>query len=295
MSASGEIDSTQSSIRTTVRGFKMINRLATFALVTTLITGSFFLTGRPAEALMMSPYQVDLSAKPGQSAITTFRIVNDSNIPITIRGYAHDIIYDAKKNKESFVPPRSKDSVALRTRFDPPVFKLGALQGKSVKVSVKMPENVKEGQYVMVFFETVADQDKAKDKKKKAITAKMVFSTRLGARYMVSVDGVSTYQGKIDQIKIQPPTATKPLGVGIRVANTGNTHFWAQGYVNIVNEGGEFVGQMALERQVIYPKRKGVFISRWSGDLDPGKYSALITLTYANQKSITVERPFTVN
>jgi hypothetical protein len=117
---------------------------------------------------------------------------------------------------------------------------------------------------------------------------------RLGCLVMLEAEKTQDYKVEFGEMKIDAPTATEPLTVHIPIANGSNTHIFPQPRITVLNAEKKMVGKAEGDSKRFLPGQKFTMDLKWSGDLKPGDYSSVVTVTYGRDKVETRVLPFTV-
>jgi P pilus assembly chaperone PapD len=156
-----------------VIGLGNVSRISSLAL---LMTG--LLWGGVAQAqINLSPLSIDVQAKKGQAS-GVIDISNTSNSVFRARIYAEPFTYDRENGFK--VLTTSPNDLRPYLRFSPQELNLPPGELRRVRMTVKLPANLPDGEYrVMIFTEPLTDLSTDK----KANTATIV--TRIGSALYV--------------------------------------------------------------------------------------------------------------
>ena len=80
--------------------------------------------------------------------------------------------------------------------------------------------------------------------------------------------------------------------------NRGNAHAKVRGAFAILDANGKLAGRGSLDEKKLLPTQRKTISSKWSGELRPGDYTAIVTLSYDHvgmePTSLVQEIPFRV-
>ncbi len=115
-----------------------------------------------------------------------------------------------------------------------------------------------------------------------------MFTTVEGSEYNVEIMGG----------RITPPTASSELEMTLDLRNRGTAHAKVRGAYAILNAAGTLAGRGKIEEKTYLPTQRKILSSKWSGELPPGNYTCLVTLSYnrvgLEPTSLLYEIPFVV-
>ncbi len=115
---------------------------------------------------------------------------------------------------------------------------------------------------------------------------------------MLTTDEGSEYDVEIMGGRITPPTASSELEMTLDLQNRGTAHAKVRGAYAILNAAGTLAGRGKIEEKTYLPTQRKNLNSRWSGELAPGNYTCVVTLSYnragLEPSSLSHEIPFTV-
>ena len=97
---------------------------------------------------------------------------------------------------------------------------------------------------------------------------------------MLATEDASEYNIEIMGGKASPPTASSPLEMNIDVRNRGIVHARVRGVFAILDAKGVLAGRGKIEDTKCLPGQRNMMKVSWTGELQPGKYTAVMTLSY---------------
>jgi hypothetical protein len=201
-----------------------------------------------------------------------------------------DLWYDEKTNDKQFPPPGSTPrSAGGWIEVVPRTFIVPAQGTAKVKVIITPPLDAKGGYYAVVFVESKPELAQAETAERQAIYANI----RLGALIVLNAAGTEDYKIEVGGATLTPPGANQDLKIEFQLTNQGNTHIFPQAKVAILNDKKQLVARAENESKRFFPGQKDTMAVSWSSTLQPGSYTAILTLLYAN-KVYTQEFPFAV-
>jgi hypothetical protein len=97
---------------------------------------------------------------------------------------------------------------------------------------------------------------------------------------------------------ITPPTAASELTLSLDMRNRGNAHARVRGAFAILDASGQLAGRGTIDEKKLLPSQRKPVTAKWSGELKPGDYTAVVTLSYnrvgAGIASLAHEIPFKI-
>jgi hypothetical protein len=117
---------------------------------------------------------------------------------------------------------------------------------------------------------------------------------RLGALILLTAAGSERYDVTLDDIALNPPTATENLKVALRIANHSNTHIFPKTTLAVFDHDQRVVAKAEAPERRLLPGQTETFDVSWSGELPPGNYEGVLTVIYGGREVQTRSLPFTV-
>ena len=239
--------------------------------------------------LAISPAVIEMKVAPGQAVTSDITVSNPGTIPYHVSVYAWDMWHDGRHRR--YAPPGTfPHSLARRVAAAPSAFTLAAGQRQSVQLTVDVPRDAKGGQYAVVFFEMAAGEAAGTGH-----GPVLSIAGRIGASVIVDTGtaGASVKAGQVEQVVVDPPTASAPLRVTAEVFNSTETHLRPFATAVILRDRRP-VGRFTLPSVLLLPGQRGVLEGSWSGMLRSGEYRLLLTVVSSDAQAETLERRFRV-
>lgn len=249
-------------------------------------------------SVTISPASIDAKVKRGASYTQNFTITNNTGTRLLARCSFTDFWYDENNKRLNGRAGTLPRSASLWAQFSPAEIIVEPNSSAVVKAVVTVPQSVSGGYYTVPNFELnpVAGKAAAGENFSNVSTASigirfrglMMFTTEDGAEYNVEIMGG----------KISPPAISSELEINLDVRNRGTAHAKVRGSFAILNSSGALAGRGNIDEKRYLPTQRDFIKSRWAGDLSPGNYTCVITLTYnrvgLESTSLVYELPFTV-
>jgi hypothetical protein len=242
-------------------------------------------------SVWISPASLELLLRPGQTAIQECLVGNETDVDMKMKAYTWDF-WVSEKNEKIFGPPGSSPLPSLSNwvTFEPAEFTVKAHETAKVRMYLSVPGSAAGGYFGVAFFEGLApDVATAPGQPRIAV------SMRLGSLLTAAIDGTEHYQVAVESSEITPPTKTTELAFEIKLKNRSNVHLMVQGVLAIFDPAHRLVGKSRLQQQRFLPGQTDTVKAPYSGELKPGKYTAVLTLIYARDQSLVEEKSFTVD
>ncbi len=242
-----------------------------------------------ANALTISPHTVVIQTDSGQAGTTVINVINEGNATYQVNSYPWDIGFDKNGNR-IYKPIGSFNySIAKYVKINPEKFILKSKESQEVKVSIMLPKDMSGGNQAIAFFEAIPI-----DNLKVIKSDKLKMGIRLGGLLLQETKGTIKLASKIKKVDVILPTSTKPLILKLNVSNEGNSHIFASAMVAIMGINDTYIGQLSLNKILIFPKKNDTLIGTWNGVLSKGFYHALITYQYGEDKNIVIDKTIEV-
>jgi len=117
---------------------------------------------------------------------------------------------------------------------------------------------------------------------------------RIGVLVAVRVQGTGAESLALDGVEVSPPTESTPLEVDARVRNTGDVHLKPETRVVVLDGNAQVRAKLGERHPILLPGQEAFLRNQWGGALEPGDYTALVTVVFGEGQAATAERAFTV-
>jgi hypothetical protein len=242
------------------------------------------------QSLGLTPAEIRATFKPQQVMQFELNVSNDSDTPVAMRGSVMDLWYDPATNLKKFGTPGTlPHSAANWIAFVPPTFTVPAHGTGKVKVVVTPPADATGGSYAVLFVESKPELAQATPEGKPIYT-----NLRLGALVLLSAAGSEDYRIAVTDPRLTPPTANRNLELNVDLANQGNVHVFPEARLTIMNATKQVVGRIEGEIRRFFPGQKDSLKLTWAGDLPAGDYTAILTVSYGDNKVFTQTLPLQI-
>jgi len=250
------------------------------------------LTARPArgQSLALAPAEVIQTFTPGQPFKVEFSVSNASSQPIAVRTTVTDLWYNEKNEKTFGAAGSSPHSAANWIQFVPRVVTLEPRSSTKLTAFVTPPAGVRGGYYAVVFVESKPELVQPTTAQVQPVYANI----RLGALILLTAEGTETYDVKLTDVVLAPPTATDDLNLRITVANQSDTHVFPKASLAVFSSDKRLVAKAEAPEKRFLPGQTDSMTLTWSGRLPPGDYEGVLTVVYAGKQLETRSLPFKV-
>lgn len=243
----------------------------------------------------VTPAAIDAVVKRGSSYTQNFTVTNSTAVRMRFHCSAEDIWYDEQNNRLTGRSGTLPRSATLWTQFSPSEVIVEPNSSSIVKAVITIPQGVTGSFYTVPIFEGFpADKPVISQ----ISTATATIGIRFRGVMMLTTEEGSEYNVEIMGGRITPPTASSELEMNLDLRNRGTAHAKVRGAYAILNAAGKLAGRGEIKEKIYLPTQRKNLDSRWSGELPPGNYTCIVTLSYNRVKSdassITYEIPFTV-
>jgi len=240
-----------------------------------------------ALSLSLTPPSVDVVIPAGASAQVQVDVANGGDGALELRAYLYDWWHDETGTR--FHPPGTvQRSAALWSSVLPTRLQVAARSQDRFTLNLEPPDDAVGGYYAVLWVEAASVLDPASG------SPSLGVGGRIGVMISVRIQGTGTEALVVDGVDIQPPTDSTPLAVSAQVRNTGDVHLFPEARVVILDGEDQVSGRLDGERAFAFPGQDTTLEARWGGELEPGSYTALITVLYGEGQAATFERAFAV-
>jgi hypothetical protein len=247
-----------------------------------------------AQSVGISPASVDANVKRGSSYTQDFTITNSSGTRLRFSCSTEDLWYDEKGKRFSGRSGTLPRSASLWTQFSASEVIIEPRSSAVVKAVITIPKDSSGSFYTVPVFEGLP----AAPANAKTGTATATIGVRFRGLIMLTTTEGSEYNVEVMGGKITPPTSSTELQMSLDLRNRGTAHTKVRGVYAILNAAGKLSGRGTIGEKTYLPTQRKNIDSLWSGELPPGNYTSLITLSYNRAGlepfSLIYEIPFTV-
>lgn len=246
------------------------------ALISTfLLLGSNLALGQQASA-GVTPGSVEATVKPGSTYTQSYVLSNNGSAPLRFRASVIDYWYDANDVRVFGPAGTLPHSASNWIQFTPAEVLVGPHSSGTIKATVTIPAGARGGYYSMPVFEGLPAVSTTSEK--------TGASTAIGFRFrglmMLAIEGSNKYQLDLIGRKLSPPSATKPLELELQLRNNSTVHLRLRGSFAILDNLGAMAGRGKFEPVKVLPGQSKRMNLPWAGELSPGAFTALVTVTY---------------
>ena len=236
-------------------------------------------TQAQSESLGLTPAIVDANVKRGTTYNQTFTIANNTRTRLRFRCSLGDYWYGNNNERLMARAGTLPRSASPWVQFTPAEIIIEPNSSASVNAVITVPQAASGGYYTMPFFEG-EPADLPTDKSKRDSKAVSTFAVRLGGLLMLATEEGSEYNVEIMSGSVIPPTQASELEMRLNVRNRGTAHARLRGMFAILDQAGKVAGRGRIEEKPYLPGQHKTLEAAWAGDLKPGRYTAIVTLTY---------------
>lgn len=259
---------------------------------------SFGVARAQQNSLGVAPASVEATVKRGSTYTQTYTLFNNTAERLSFHCSVIDYWYDEANKRLTGRPGTLPRSASASVQFSPAELIVEPHGSATVKATVTVPLGAAGGYYTMPVFEAmpVRSEDASSSPGANAATASI--GIRFRGLMMLATADANEYNVEILGGKVSPPTGSTPLELGLEVRNRGTVHARAQGVFAILNTKGQLVGRGKAQDEKFLPGQRKTMRVPWAGELQPGRYTAVVTLSYdrvgMEPATLLYELPFEV-
>lgn len=247
-------------------------------------------------SVAISPASIDAKIKPGASHTQTFTITNGTDARLRFRASVADVWFDERNNRLNGRAGTLPRSAALWIQFAPPEIVVEPHSSAVVKAVITVPSSATGSFYAVPVFEGMSAGKSAPAVQTNVSTASI--GVKFRGLMMLTTEAGAEYNVEIINGKISPPTASTGLELELDLRNRGTAHAKVRGAFALLDAAGALVGRGGIEEKRFLPTQRSFVTSRWAGELPPGRYVVVVTLSYnrvgKEPVSLVHEIPFVV-
>jgi hypothetical protein len=229
-----------------------------------------------AQSLGLSPAMMDATVKRGATYTNTFTLTNGTNARLRVHCSVSDYWYDDHNQRMTGRAGTLPRSASLWVQFTPSEFIIEPHTSGSVNAVITIPQDANGGYYTAPIFETQPVDSSPPT----TGTAQAAITIRLQGLLSLTTQDATEYNVEIMTGQIAPPTVASPLEMNLDVRNRSTAHARVHGVFALLDASGKLAGRGKIEEKRYMPGQRASFKTAWVGELVPGRYTALITLSY---------------
>lgn len=247
------------------------------ALTAFLSSGSF--SQAHGQSLGISPVYVEAKVKNGATYKQAFTISNNSGARLRVKCSVGDYWYDENNQRVEGRAGTLPHSASLWVQFSPAVVTIEANASAKVNAVITVPLAATGGFYTAPIFEfEAADQPAGNQQAEATATASVAYS--FSGLLMLTTEGSTEYNLEIMNGSVTPPTSSSALEMQFDLRNRSTAHVRVRGVFAVLDAAGKLVGRGKINEKRYMPGQRDVLQTSWAGELGPGRYTAITTLTY---------------
>jgi hypothetical protein len=232
-------------------------------------------------SVAITPASIDAKVSRGSSYAQTFTLVNNTGTRLRFKCSVADMWYDEDNKRVAGLAGTSQRSASLWIQLSPEEIIVEPHSSGKVNAVVTIPGTAAGSYYSVPVFEAMPVEPLLPEAILSTVsTAKARIGLRFNGLMMLTTLDAAEYNVEIMGGRITAPSASTELALEIDIRNRGNAHVRVRGAFAILNSSGALVGRGAIEEQRFLPAQKNVLPGGWAGELPPGKYTSVITLSY---------------
>jgi hypothetical protein len=252
-------------------------------ILITVITLLLCYSTTPAQkiSVAITPASIDAKVTRGTTYSQKFTLVNDTGTRLRFKCSLADIWYDENNKRVDAPAGASQRSASSWIQLSPDDLVVEAHSSASVNAVISVPRSAAGSYYSVPVFEAMpADPVVAKATLMKESPANARIGLRFNALMMLTTLDAAEYNLEIIEGRVTAPTASTELALQLNLRNRGNAHVSVRGAFAILNASGVLVGRGTIEAKRFLPEQKAILPAGWAGELPPGNYTSVITLSY---------------
>lgn len=230
-----------------------------------------------AQTLGLTPAIMEATIKRGGTYANTFTLSNGTNSRLRVRCSVSDYWYDGHNLRITGRAGTLPRSASLWVQFTPSEFIIEPRSSGNVQAIITVPQGAAGGYYAAPVFETEnADASTLATPG----TAQASLKIRFEGLLLLTTEDATEYNVEIMAGQIVPPTASSPLEMNLDVRNRSTAHARVRGVYALLDGSGKLAGRGQIEEKRYMPGQRDSIKTSWAGELAPGQYTALVTLSY---------------
>src|SRR5215472_12106540 len=242
-----------------------------------------------AQSLGLAPGEVRQKFRPGVPFEFDLATSNDGGNPVEMSVEIADFWYNEKNEKVFPAPGTAPRSAANWIQFVPERFEVPAHGAQKMRAIVTPPSDAKGGYYAVLFVQSKPQLSFTKSNGQGVFT-----NMRLGCLVLLDAEKTEDFKIELSNVKMVPPSATQRLDLSFDLLNASNTHVFPVARLAILDTAKKLVAKTQTEEKRFLPGQKDSMHVTWAGSLPAGNYTAVLTLTYGDDRVATQQMNFNV-
>lgn len=256
-----------------------------FALLVIAFAVPSFAFAQNAISFSVSPTIFDMTANPGQTWVSSVRVINANPYDLTVYMDVVNFKPQGETGVPSFIPqedganPASNFAGWIQTDSE---ITIPAEKTIELPLKIVVPENAEPGGHFAAILIGTKPPQKTSDISQ--VETSQIISTLLFLR----VSGDINEQASIRSFRSTNYIVSTPeTKLELRIENKGNVHVQPQGQIKIYNMWGQERGVIPVNQQTLFGNVLSQSVRKysfdWKGDWaisDIGRYTAEVALTY---------------
>lgn len=231
-----------------------------------------------AQSIGLAPAQVVANFKPGVPFEQELTVQNYGDNSVELHVQITDFWYNDKNEKTFDTPGSQPHSASNWIQFVPERFEVGPHASQKLKAIITPPANADGGYYAVLFVESTPIKTNKVTEDGRAVFTNM----RIGCLVLLNAAKTEKFQVTIDDLKLTPPTDHDDLSLRFAVHNQSNTHIFPLPRLSIFDRQHKLVAKAEGEMKRFLPGQKDSMQVGWSGTLQSGDYTAVLTVVYGD-------------
>ncbi len=260
-----------------------LHLLAVGALVSTvaIFAGLALAQDTSTIALSVSPQVFEISADPGDVITESFKIVNGTDIDLTLNATPKNFTPDGEDGGVTLTESATSFSLASWITVSPTKVTVPARGSQVFDFVITLPADAEPGSHLgsIIVQTDPIDID----------GSGAAVSQEIGPLILTSVSGDIVESAEIASFTTDSFWEKGPIEFETRVTNNGNVHFKPSGTIEIKNMFGNIVATIDLEEKNVLPNSTRRLVNEWSPGFTVGRYTADLTLVYGADGTILTE------
>lgn len=249
-----------------------------------------------AQSLTLTPGVLDAQVRRGATYANSFTLLNSTNVRLRVYCSVNDYWYDEKNRRITGRAGTLPRSASSWVQFLSSELILEPNSSTSIKFVISVPENAAGGYYTSPTFETeAADEPPAAE----GNVSRAKIKVRFQGLMLLTTTDATEYNVEIMGVQILPPITSRPLELNVDVRNRSTAHTRVGGSFVLLGASGKPACRGSIKEKRLLPGQRNTLTGAWAGELVPGRYRTVVTLTYgragAEPVTLVYEAPFEID
>lgn len=231
----------------------------------------------------VEPGKTEIYLNPGENMVKNISITNRMDKTVRFKLSTEDFIGTDDPKQPVILLDNNSSPYSLKDFIVPEITQFSLEFGEKITIPVRVsvPKNAEPKGYYGALV-VANDPDKLVGKDGKEISGQTQIISRIGALFLMRINGQGKEEGNITSLKVMGPSqwfyTKRPAGFEIGYKNTGNVHLVPYGTITVKNLFRQTISTLPVDAYFVLPESTRYREVNWSDGFSLGRYTANLAL-----------------